>query len=74
MKIKNCPWCGWSGPYTITVQKVASNKFRMRCEHCGLVGKPSRYLFWTKWKWNHMKNPVPPTTSERRYHIYGREF
>lgn len=75
MKLKACPWCGWHAVTVMTINPGKHMEYSVKCGHCGLESKRSRFVRWAQYLWNHLDNPVAKTRKKKkRYHIYGREF
>lgn len=73
-KLKACPWCGWRAAIVMTIEPGKHMKYSVKCGHCGLEGKRSRFALLARHNWNHTHVFVSRTRKERKYHIYGREF
>ncbi len=77
-KLKPCPWCGWRSiaPWMVLhgepqLKGWKAREYFFHCNHCGFSSKKSRLKWRARWFWNHCRLR---RTTERRYHIYGREF
>lgn len=71
MKLKPCPWCGWRSVTIRTYEgKDEPDEYSILCNHCGFQSRKSRYIWRTKWAWNHRND----MHERKKYHLYGREY